>query len=261
MKAEVVIRKLEEQFPLFLAMGWDNSGLQVGSTEQEIKKIYVALDATNEVIETCVQNHVDLLVTHHPLLMSGIKQVNNQSMHGRKILALASNQIVHYAMHTNYDVAKMADLAGDKLKLQHQIPLEQTGVAEDGTAYGIGCIGELEEECTAGECCELVKKAFGLSSVRLFGKKEAKVKRVALCPGSGKSMTAAALTGGAQILITGDIGHHDGLDAWDDGLQIIDAGHYGIEHIFIRQVSELLQNQFPELEILAEEHGEPFEVI
>ncbi|MEI3173880.1 MAG: Nif3-like dinuclear metal center hexameric protein [Lachnospiraceae bacterium] len=72
----------------------------------------VALDATNEVIEECIAWHADLLLTHHPLLLSGIRQINDGSMHGRKVLMLAENGIAHYAMHTNYDAAKMAELAG-----------------------------------------------------------------------------------------------------------------------------------------------------
>lgn len=112
MKVETIIKELDLEFPRTLAMDWDNPGLQVGSSQKEVKKVLVALDATNEVIEECIAWHADLLLTHHPLLLSGIRQINDGSMHGRKVLMLAEHGIAHYAMHTNYDVAKMAELAG-----------------------------------------------------------------------------------------------------------------------------------------------------
>ncbi len=260
MKVETIIKEMDLEFPRTFAMDWDNPGLQVGSSRKEVKKVLVALDATNEVIEECIAWHADLLLTHHPLLLSGIRQINDGSMHGRKVLMLAENGIAHYAMHTNYDAAKMAELAGARLHLQNQVPLEQTGCV-DGVPYGIGCIGEFEMELTAQECCQLVKEAFQLPHVRLFGKKETKIKKAAVCPGSGKSMIGEALAGGAQIYITGDIGHHDGLDAMDQGLSIIDAGHYGIEQIFIPHMEAWMKTHFGELEVKRAKQGEPFEVI
>lgn len=261
MKVGRIIRVLEEQFPPALALDWDNPGLQVGTMDRSVKKIAVALDATNEVIKDCIDWKADLLVTHHPLLMSGIRQVNSTSMYGRKILALAEHGIAHYAMHTNYDVAEMGRLAERALKLEKCEPLETTGVSEDGAAYGIGRIGDLPKKMTARECCDFVKKAFGLPDVRLFGAEGTVVKHVAVCPGSGKSMIKDALAGKAHLLVTGDIGHHDGLDAVDQGLVIIDAGHYGVEQMFIPQVAALLEKKFPDLKIKAIKTGAPFQTI
>lgn len=65
MKVETIIKELDLEFPRTLAMDWDNPGLQVGSSQKEVKKVLVALDATNEVIEECIAWHADLLLTHH----------------------------------------------------------------------------------------------------------------------------------------------------------------------------------------------------
>ena len=85
--------------------------------------------------------------------------------------------------------------------------------------------------------------------------------RAAICPGSGKSMIGTAIQKGAQVMITGDIGHHDGIDAVDQGIVIIDAGHYGLEHIFIDRMEQYLKAQFPQLEIRKTQGGNPFQVI
>lgn len=69
----------------------------------------------------------DMLVTHHPLIFSGMKQVNNQNFIGRRLVKLIQHDISYYAMHTNYDVKGMADLAADYLKLENCQILDVTG--------------------------------------------------------------------------------------------------------------------------------------
>ena len=54
-------------------MAWDNVGLLVGRTEKEVKRIYVALDATDEIIEAAIRGNADMLVTHHPLIFFAVE--------------------------------------------------------------------------------------------------------------------------------------------------------------------------------------------
>ena len=111
-------------------------------------------------------------------------------------------------------------------------------IGEEDEPEGIGRVSDLEIPMTLRECCEDVKDAFHLGTVKVFGNLEDKVKRIAICPGSGKSVIQAALDKHADVLITGDIGHHDAIDAAAQGMVIIDAGHYGLEHIFIPFMAE-----------------------
>ena len=244
-----IIAVLAKEYPVSMAMSWDNSGLQVGRLDREVKKVLVALDATDEVIAACIEQEAQLLITHHPLMLSGIRNVTEDDLHGRKVLNLIEHGITHYAMHTNYDVIQMRKLAEKAMQMEDTEILEVTGSSEDGTPYGIGCAGRLNEQKTAKDCCEQVKKAFGLDKVILFGDPERLVERAALSPGSGKSMIGCSLAKNVDILITGDIGHHDGLDAVDQGMLVIDAGHYGIEHIFIAQIRAYLEQQFPHVQV------------
>lgn len=252
-----VVERLELEYPYQMALDWDNPGLQVGRMGAKADRIAVALDATDAAVEQCIRQKADLLVTHHPLLMSGIRKVNDESMSGRRILAMAENRIAHYAVHTNYDTAAMGALAADRLSLRDRKILEVTGERE-GKPFGIGYAGRLAEPVAARELCLSVKDLFGLDAVRLFGTPDRKVQYVAVSPGSGKSMIKPALASGAELLITADIGHHDGIDAADQGLMIIDAGHYGIEHIFIAHMSEWLKNAFPQADITPLQTGAPF---
>ncbi len=96
---------------------------------------------------------------------------------------------------------------------------------------------------TVRECCEEVKQAFSLENVKVFGNLERKVKTAAISPGSGRSVISNALQAGVDVLITGDIDHHEGIDAVAQKLTVIDAGHYGVEHIFIPYMEQYLKEK------------------
>ncbi len=231
------MERLEMLAPERYACEWDNPGLLCGRNDKEIKKVLIALDADDEAVDRAVREGADLLLTHHPLIFSAMKKINDQDFIGRRLLKLISHDICCYAMHTNFDAAPgcMADLAAAALHLLDGKPLEVMGQTEDGREYGIGKSGILLRTVPLKELAEQVKRKFDLPFVTVYGSEQAEglIRRAAVCPGSGKGMTRAALQSGAQVLITGDIGHHDGIDAAAQGLAVIDAGHYGLEHIFI----------------------------
>ena len=127
---------------------------------------------------------------------------------------------------------------------------------EDGR--GIGCLGKLTQAVSLYDLAERVRDAFGLSHVKVFGDKDRMVQSIAMCPGSGKSEIGLAIEKGADAYITGDIDHHSGIDAVADGLSIIDAGHYGIEHIYMEYMKNWLAKEAAELEVVTEPFAEPF---
>lgn len=247
MRCSDLIKKLEELAPVSYAMNWDNPGLLAGRSDKEVRKILVALDATDEVIERAVKDDVDMLITHHPLIFSPLKQINDLNFISSRVVVLLQNDISYYAMHTNFDAAPgcMGDLAAGLLDLTDTEVLEPAGETSGGTVYGIGSIGSLSRPMTLEELGRQVKAKFGLSYVTVYGMDKIKepVTRAAIVPGSGKSMIGLAEKGGAQVMITGDIGHHDGIDAVACGMAVIDAGHYGLEHIFIDFMVSYIKEQ------------------
>lgn len=260
MECKKVIEILEKQSPKSYACDWDNVGLLVGREDKEIQKIYIALDATDEVIEEAIANGADMLLTHHPMIFKGMKRVTQEDFIGRRIIRLIQNDMVYYAMHTNFDVMGMADLAADYLGISDTRVLEITSVSETGEE-GIGRYGSLKKEMTVRECCEEVKQAFSLENVKVFGELERKVKTAAISPGSGRSVISNALQAGVDVLITGDIDHHEGIDAVAQKLTVIDAGHYGVEHIFIPYMEQYLKREAKELEIAVQPLTFPFQII
>lgn len=260
MECKKVIEILEKQSPKSYACDWDNVGLLVGREDKEIQKIYIALDATDEAIEEAIANGADMLLTHHPMIFKGMKRVTQEDFIGRRIIRLIQNDISYYAMHTNFDVMGMADLAADYLGISDTRVLEITSVSETGEE-GIGRYGSLKKEMTVRECCEEVKQAFSLENVKVFGDLERKVKTAAISPGSGKSVISNALQAGVDVLITGDIDHHEGIDAVAQNMTVIDAGHYGVEHIFIPYMEQYLKREAKELEIAVQPLTFPFQII
>ncbi len=256
-----IIEQIEDVYDKKYALDWDNVGLLVGRDDKEVKKIYLALDPTEEVIEEAAAMQADMLITHHPLIFGSIKCVNNLDFEGRRVLKLAQNDISYYAMHTNYDVKGMADLSIRKLGAESGEVLDVTSVDAEGKEEGIGRVYDLEDPMTLKACCELVKHAYGLDCVRVFGDIEEKVHRLAICPGAGKSDISAAITKGADVYVTGDIGHHDGLDANARGLAVIDAGHYGIECIFVEDMKQYLEQRVSEIEIVTAPVRHPFKTV
>lgn len=260
MLCKEIIRVIEAAYPREAALDFDNVGLLAGRSEKEVNRVYIALDATDAVIDRAVRAGADMLITHHPLIFSPLKKVTDENFISRRIVKLIQNDISYYAMHTNYDVLGMAELSEKILGIRDTEVLDITR-ENGGIPEGIGRIGSLEQPVTLEECCVYIKHKLNLGSLKVFGDMDAKVSRLAISPGSGKSAIGAAIAKGADVLVTGDIGHHEGLDAVEQGLLVIDAGHYGTEYIFIDDMKRFLEDKLPVLQVTAAPVIHPFQVI
>ena len=114
MKCSEIMEVCRKLAPEDCACDWDNPGLLAGRSDKEVRKIYIALDATDKVVEAAAASGADMLLTHHPLIFKAIKKVNDQNFITRRLVKLIQEDISYYAMHTNFDAAPgcMADLAG-----------------------------------------------------------------------------------------------------------------------------------------------------
>ncbi len=260
MLCKEIIQVIEAAYPREAALDFDNVGLLAGRSEKEVNRVYIALDATDAVIDCAVRAGADMLITHHPLIFSPLKKVTDENFISRRIVKLIQNDISYYAMHTNYDVLGMAELSEKILGIRDTEVLDITR-ENGGIPEGIGRIGSLEQPVTLEECCVYIKHKLNLGSLKVFGDMDAKVSRLAISPGSGKSAIGAAIAKGADVLVTGDIGHHEGLDAVEQGLSVIDAGHYGTEYIFIDDMKRFLEDKLPVLQVTAAPVIHPFQVI
>ena len=247
MKAYELISWLEKKYPADAAEDWDNVGLLTGDDTNEISHVFLALDLTEETLAEAIEDGADMIITHHPMIFSGIKKINNHNFTGRKIIKLIQKEIGYYAMHTNYDVLGMAVLSVTDER--------------NGEVQGFGRVGDLPEEMTLRAYAQLIKKSLKLNDVKVYGDLDAKVKRAAVCTGSGKSMIKDAIKAGADVYVTGDIDHHTGIDTVAQGLALIDAGHYGTEYVFMDAMKKELEQAFPKLKISSAEVKSPYTIL
>lgn len=254
MQAKDIIIKLEELSPKHYACDWDNVGLMLGSEEKDVKKVMVVVDLHEELVDRAIKENVDMIITHHPFIFEGLKSINYDESIGRKIIKLTKNKVCVYSMHTNFDVSgSMAEIAADKLWIADREVLQVT--SDDGK--GLGIIGTLAH-INLKSFAFVVKDTFKLENIKVYGNLKELVHKIAILPGAGRSAVNDAIKKGADVLITGDISHHAGIEAYEQGLKLIDAGHYGIEKIFIRFISDLLRENFEEIEVIEEEPKELF---
>ncbi len=227
MKAFEIAGIIEKEFPLYLAEEWDNIGLLAGRSDKEVKKILVTLDVTDFVVDEAIKHNADMIVSHHPIIFSPLKAVNDKSVIGKRLIKLIQNDIAVYSAHTNLDSAKQginAKLA-DLFNLGNSRPVLAN---EYGT--GLGRIGTLVKPMSATEFAELAKTVLK-TNVRISGDMTRTVKCVAVGSGACDDIIPKALEMGADVVLTGDCKYHRNLDFVEMGAVIIDAGHYPTEII------------------------------
>ncbi|MDO5135990.1 MAG: Nif3-like dinuclear metal center hexameric protein [Eubacteriales bacterium] len=251
---------LEEIYPPVMAEEWDNVGFLVGDDEREVTCVFLALDLTEETLLEAERAGAELIITHHPMIFSGIKRVSNHSFTGRRILSLIQKNMGYYAMHTNYDILGMADHSAQLLGLKEPRVLAET-FREGERSEGLGRVGDLESPMTLREYALFVKERLCLGDVKVYGNLEGMVERAAVCTGSGKSLLSQVERSGAQVYVTGDIDHHTGIDAVASGLFIIDAGHYGTEYIFMEAVKKRLAEAYPHLRVVCAQVKSPYSIL
>jgi dinuclear metal center YbgI/SA1388 family protein len=345
MKVKNLLNNLDKIAPFFLQESFDNSGIQFADLDAPITKILLSLDVTQDVLDEALENKTNLIITHHPLLFSPLKQITKQK--NPLLFKIITNKINLLAMHTNYDLAEnglndyVANLLGIKkitplqsssekifkfavyVPVQHADKVSQAifeagagkigkyietsfNISGKGTfkplegtnpfigkigekeevqeikietvvterdldsvvqvmkdnhpyeepaydvyelktkpSYGIGIFGEIDKEVEISKFSLEVKNKLQAHYTRLIKSNEQKIKKVALCTGSGGSLLEQVNNKNADLYITGDIAYHTALRAKELGLNVLDVEHFDTEKFFV----EALYNQLMKLGI------------
>ena len=113
---------IEEVAPLALQENYDNSGLIIGNKNSEVGGVLLCIDITEDVIDEAIQKNCNLIISHHPLIFSGIKKIIGADYVQRCIVKAIKNDIAIYAAHTNFDNAQggVSDVIADKIGLIHK---------------------------------------------------------------------------------------------------------------------------------------------
>ncbi len=234
--------------PLELQMDFDNSGFQIGHGDRELSRVLLALDVTDEVAREAGEIGAELIITHHPLIFSPLRAVNDADPIQARILSLIENGIGLICMHTNLDIAE----GGVNDVLIRLLGAEPESALD---ADGCGRIGSLPKpmpfEAFLRRCSERLHTQ-GLRYCSC-GKP---VSRLAVMGGSGAGSLEEALGKGCDTYVTADIKYHQFQRAADLGLNLIDADHFYTENPVISPLAAKLAAAFPDVEFrVSERHS------
>ncbi len=347
MNVKFITDLIEAEAPLALQESYDNAGLLVGSKEMEVTAVLISIDVTEDVINEAIRKNCNLIVSHHPLIFTGLKRLTGQNEVQRCVIKAIKNDIAIYAAHTNLDnvlggvSGKMADKIGLNnrqvliakpdmlLKLVTFVPkLHAYGVREAlfeagaghignydacsfnvegiGTfrgnedahpfvgqpgvlhsesevrlevilpvylkhkvvealiqshpyeepaydlfplqnvwnQFGAGILGELPEAVDEFEFLGKLKSIFNIAVIRHTGLLNKKIRKVALCGGSGSSLISAAIGAGADVYISGDFKYHEFFEA-ENHILIADIGHFESEQFTKDIFYEIITKKMP----------------
>jgi dinuclear metal center YbgI/SA1388 family protein len=213
MKLKEIYNFLDELSPFELQEKWDNSGLLVGSFDDEIKQVYISIDLDLEILEEIEED--SLIITHHPLIFSPLKRVNYDSYSTKILKRLIQKNIALISMHTNIDTTH----------LNRYVACEILGLDVLDTE-GYICYANVNESFS--NFANNIASRLGLEYIK-YVKCNEEVKKVALVTGAGMSMIGQI---DADCFLTGDIKYHDAMEAKARGISLIDIRHYESEKHF-----------------------------
>ena len=223
MKIAEIYKYLDELSPFSIQESWDNSGLLVGDFLQEVSQIALSIDVDENLLDSLEEN--TLLITHHPIIFSGLKQINYKEYPASLLQKMIQKNISNIAMHTNFDKTHLNDYIATEV-LKYQI------VKKDGF------ISYMDVNEDFNTFVKKIKEAFNLPHTKCVQTKKV-LRRVALTTGSGCSLIPQIE---ADCFITGDIKYHDAMQAKSLDLSLIDIGHYESEHFFAMILEKYLKN-------------------
>ena len=242
MKLKDITNIIEKWSPLDQAETFDNVGLLVGNPNNNVDKALITIDATEDVIDEAINQNCNLVITFHPIIFSGIKQITEKTYVERVVEKAIKNDINIYAIHTNLD----NNPKGVNYKIAKRLSLKNTSLLlkKDNNEFGMGMIGELNDELSEIEFFEFLKLKMNVKHIKhspLLGKK---IKKIAVLGGSRSFAIEEAIRQKADCYVTADLKYHDYFKA-EKKIILADIGHYESEHFTKQLILDFLNEKIP----------------
>ncbi len=237
MKFKDLIDVIEEIAPTERYREFDNSGVQIDVGKAEINKVLVCLEINNDIIDEAINKDIDLILTHHPLIFNPMYKIEDRDFPGHYVQEAIRHNISVYSAHLSFDFADRGNNAFIAELLD--INLDEGGGIEDGY------YGTLNETMNFEGVCRHVENKLNLPLhyIRCVDGGREQLRRVGLCTGAGGDYIFKAAARGCDLFITGDLRLHEAQYAKACGMSVIDAGHYGTEQIFVRNMARQLEEK------------------
>jgi dinuclear metal center YbgI/SA1388 family protein len=243
-KIKQVLSALEQFAPLPLQESWDNAGLQIGLTEAEVSGALLCLDVTEAVIDEAEKKGCNMVVSHHPLLFRGLKQISDATDVQRTVWKAIQKGICVVSMHTNMDNARN----GVNFKIAERLGLKNVMFMApktvDGAECGSGVTGELSEPMAADDFISHVKRQMEAESAMCNELLRRPISKVAICGGAGDFLLDDAVRASADAFLTGEMHYHQYF-GYEQKIQICVIGHYESEHFTTEIFRDIIQQACP----------------
>lgn len=233
-KVKDILAFIDTLAPFDTQCDWDNSGLAVGDGECEVGKVVMCLDITRSVVEFAAEKGAQLIVSHHPVIFHPRRQILSDD----PVYLMVQSSIAAICCHTPLDKAPggVNDVLAQKLGFVPCRPLADNGDAAMVRVY------DLPEAARPADVAALVSEK--LHAAVRFSDGGKPVKRIALCGGAGEDFIPDIAAAGCDMLVTGEGGHHDALDAAESGISFVSAGHFETENPVVAVLGEKIASRF-----------------
>lgn len=242
--------------PLKFAESWDNVGLLVEpSTAVDVTKILLTNDLTENVMDEAIKSQTNLIISYHPPIFSGIKRLTNAQWKDRIIIKCLENKIAIYSPHTSWDACPngVNDWLANSLPNSSKVPAMPN---ELDPSYGAGRVCKLDEAITLKDAIERIKKYTGLTKVHVAtainGSLDSQVRKFGVCAGSGASVLKS-IREPIDLFLTGEISHHEALDASHKQISIIALNHSNSERGYLKDFKAIIQKKLNDVVIVVSE--------
>ncbi len=244
-KCQMILDAMNRIAPKRLAEEWDNPGLLVGDPNQPVDKVLICLDVSDEVIDSAIKLNAQLIISHHPLIFRAMKHLRTDLPLGKRLQKLLKHDIAVFAAHTNLDIAAggVNDVLAEALGLVNIRPFEKSTKDTEEPTVTLGRMGDLPRPLSARDFAHQIKEALPTSHVRLTEAGTHEIRRVALCSGSGAEFIAKAAFLKADAYVTADVKYHEAQHALEEGIHLIDAGHFGTEFPIVHALRQRLETE------------------
>ena len=244
MTVKDILNCITEIAPLHWQESYDNAGLQVGDLNAEAYKALICLDITEAIVDEAIAKKCDLIVSHHPLIFRGLKHLTPETYIERAVMKAVKHDIAMISMHTNLDNSYLgvSRVLADRLGLKN-LNLLQPSESEPEVC-GAGMVGEFDTAMEEKDFLQLVAETIGSPCLRHSVLTGRKVKKVALCGGSGSPFMPDALRQKVDAYLTADIKYHD-FFVPEGNVLLVDGGHFETEQFTKELICELIRKKFP----------------
>ena len=240
---------LDARLPRDLSCEWDNDGLMCcPDPTREVKRVLLALDITEAIVDEAVEKGCDVILSHHPLVFRPVRVLTPEGGVPRKLIRLVQNGISAMSFHTRLDAVTggVNDVLAAALGL-----LNISAFGPEGEQ--MGRIGSLSAPMSLDAFAEQVKKTLGAPFVLVSGAGE--VSRVAVLGGEAGDFIGTAESAGADVLVGGRLGYHAMTDAPESEIALVEAGHYYTERPVLSALAAMVKDADGGIETVIAESG------